>query len=376
MITQEPVTMTTQDGVEIEAVHHFDDAVPSKTAITIMHPTTDLRQHVMLKWLAERGLGAFGYATRYTAREAELMLEDTLLDMAAGIEFLKSKGYEKVLGIGNSGGAEIIAAYQSEAVKPTIKSTPAGDPPDLTKAELPPYDGLIFLNPHIGRPISITRGLDPSVGGEDGNDPLAYDPSLDMYNPKNGPPYSQDFRGRYGAAQIERNDKITRWCRKKIEELKRTENPNLMDFPFIVHRCFADLHYVDQELDPSQRVAGQTIWEEDSKYSNYSPGPLRGLRTRMRIMTMRSWLSQRSLSTSHFNVLDHVGNCKVPTLMICGTAEESSPKHAMEILEKVPDPDKKLIWIKGGTHFMRGQEKQQNETADQIAAWLRERDLF
>ena len=376
MIVEEAVTLETQDGVKVESMLHYDDAAPLKTAITIMHPTTDWRHHFILKLLAERGVGGFGFTTRYSSREAELMLEDTLLDMAAGIEFLKSKGYSKTLGIGNSGGAEIIAGYQSEAVAPTIKSTPAGDPPDLTKTKLPPYDGLIFLNPHMGRPASIARGLDPSVGGEDGNDPLAYDASVDMYNPANGPPYSQDFRDRYNAAQVERNHKITRWCEKKVAELKRTENPNLDDFPFIVHRIYADLHFLDQDLDPSDRAAGQTIWRENSKYSNYTPGPLRGPRTRMRIMTLKSWLSQRSLSASHFDVLKHIGNCQVPTLMMCGTAEEGSPKHAMAILENVPDPDKKSVWIKDGTHFMREQYAQQNQAADEIVQWLRERDLF
>ena len=200
MYIEEPVTLTTEDGVEIEAMHHYDDALPLKTAITVMHPTTDVRGHFMMKWLVERGIGGFGFTSRYSSRESELIFENLLLDTAAGIEYLKSRGYQNVIGIGNSGGAEIVAGYQSQAVNPTIKSTPTGDPPDLTKAKLPPYDGLIFLNPHSGRALATTRGMDPSVGGEDGNDPFQYDPSLDLYNPENGPPYSQEFRDRYGAA--------------------------------------------------------------------------------------------------------------------------------------------------------------------------------
>ena len=54
----------------------------------------------------------------------------------------------------------------------------------------------------------------------DGNNPLEYDAGLDIYNPKNGPPFSDEFRKRYEAAQIERNDKITRWC---LDALKRIE---------------------------------------------------------------------------------------------------------------------------------------------------------
>ena len=375
MIKQEPITLTTQDGVKVEALLHYDDAVKQTTALTIMHPTTDWRNHFILRHLAERGVGALGFTTRYTTREAELILEETLLDMGAGIAFLRDRGYRHVLGIGSSGGAEIVAAYQSEASHPTIKGTPLGDPPDLTKANLSPFDGLVFLNPHMGRPLSITRNLDPSVGGDSGNDPLRYDPSLDMYNPKNGPPYSEAFRKRYEEAQIERNDKITRWCQKMINEVERAGNPLLKDLPFIVYRTAADLHYLDKTLDPSDR-SGETIWDEDARYSNYTPGPLRGNRTRLRVVTLRSWISQRGLATSHFNVVKHAAQCRIPTTVICGTAEQGGPRHAMQIYEALPDPQKKLSWVKDATHFMRGQERQQAETADQIVAWLRERKLF
>jgi len=192
MICEEPVTLTAQDGVKLEATLLYDNASPPCTALTIMHPTSDWRHHYILKFLAELGLGALGFTTRYTGREADLILEDTILDTAAGVEFLRSKGYSRVVGIGNSGGGEIISVYQSQVEHPTITGTPLGDPPDLTRAKLPPLDGLIFLNSHRGRPLSITRDLDPSVGGADGNNPLQYDPSLDMYHPGNGPPYSQE----------------------------------------------------------------------------------------------------------------------------------------------------------------------------------------
>ncbi len=141
-------------------------------------------------------------------------------------------------------------------------------------------------------------------------------------------------------------------------------------------RHYANLDYLDNERDPSARVPGVTIWGEDSKYSNYSPGPMRGPRTRLWIVTVKSWLSQRSLETTNFKVLDHIAHCKVPAIMICGTAEEGGPEHARQIYEAIPDPDKKRVYIEGGTHFMRGQDKQQAETADAMAAWAKERGLF
>jgi len=374
MTCEEAVTLTAQDGVKVEATLHYDNSLPLRTALTIMHPTADWRHHYVLKHLAERGLGALGFTTRYTGREADLILEDTILDTAAGIEFLRSRGYSRVVGIGNSGGGEIIAVYQSQVEHPTITGTPLGDPPNLSRAKLPPMDGLIFLNSHKGRPLSITRGLDPSVGGEDGNNPLRYDSSLDMYNPQNGPPYSQVFQERYQAAQVERNYKITRWCQRKLSELKHVGNPLLKDFPFIVHRTDANLNYLDTGIDPSDR-SGRTIWDEDPRITNYTVGPLRGRSTRLRVFTARSWLSQRGLATSQFDVMRHLHRCHIPVLVICGTAEASGPRASQDIFAAAPDLEKKLEWISGGTHFMTGQEDKQAEVASTIAQWIQDRGL-
>jgi len=374
MIQKEPVTLTTQDEVKVEAQLHFDDASARETAFLILHPTSDWRNHFILARMAERGFASLGLATRFTTRETELILEETLLDMAAAVNFLRARGYRRVFGIGSSGGAELIAGYQSEAIQPAITGTPLGDPPDLTKANLSPLDGLVFINPHMGRPFSMTRSLDPSVGGENGNDPLQYDPSLDMYHPDNKPPFSVEFKTRYEAAQIERNHKITRWCLDMVKKVERVGHPAMKDFVFIVHRTSAALHIYDRSLSPTDR-SGKTIWDEDPFEANYTAGPLRGNKTRLRVMTLRSWLSQRGLATSHFDVLKHAQNCHAPSLVICGTAEEGGPDHSMKIYDALPDPHKKLGWIKDARHFMSGQDKQQADTADAIASWLVERSL-
>jgi pimeloyl-ACP methyl ester carboxylesterase len=372
MIVQEPAKLTAEDGATFNVKLHRDDALPRKTAFLIMHPTTDWQDHFILDRLARRGFGALGCSNRYTGREAELILEYTVVDWAACVAHLRDQGYENVIGIGNSGGGEIATCFQSEAVKPTMTGDPTGAPPDLTRTALSAMDGLIMLNAHAGRPISLTQALDPSVGGEDGNDPLQYDPTLDMYNPENGPPYSDEFRKRYEAAQIDRNEKITRWCREVIGRIDKTGNPLMKDMPFIIHRTDANLRFLDNSIDSSDRT-GQTIWEEDPKVANYTPGPLRGPRTRLRIMTVRSWLSQRSLSASQFEVEKFMPQCTVPTLVICGTADAGGPAHSQKTFESSPDPDKEMVWIKDGTHFMRGQEDKQEEVADHIARWAEKR---
>lgn len=374
MIKHEPATLTAQDGATFPVTLHYDDAAPRRTAFLIMHPTSDWQNHFMLPLLADRGFGALGCTNRYSGREAELMLEETVLDWGACVDHLRAKGFRTVIGIGNSGGGEIAACYQSQAVAPSITGTPFGDPPDFTKIKLQPMDGIVMLNAHSGRPLSLTQSLDPSVGGENGNDPLHYDASLDMYNPANGPPYSPEFRSRYEAAQIERNHKITRWCRDAIAKIKAAGNPLMRDMTFIVHRTDANLRFLDKSLDPSDR-SGLTIWDEDPRVANYTPGPLRGPRTRLRVMTVKSWLSQRSLAASQFDVRHYLPHCKVPTLVICGTADAGGPEHSQRIFQASPDPGKTMVWIKDGTHFMRGQEDKQSEVADHIARWTHERGL-
>jgi len=376
MIQQEALTLRTEDGAEVAAMLHFDDARPPTTAVTIMHPTSDWRQHYILPFLAQRGVAALGFTTRYTSREADLILEHTILDMGAGIKLLRERGFQHIACIGNSGGGEIVTVYQAEAEQPTITQTPLGTPPDLTQAYLPPVDGLIILNAHRGRAHSLTRSLDPSVGGENGNDPFVYDPELDMYNPRNGPPYSAEFQARYHAAQVERNHKITRWCQQKLADLATIGNPPMTDVPFIVHRTDANLALADLTIDPSDRT-GLTIWDEDPKVANYTAGPLRGGATRLRIMTLRSWISQRGLATSVFDVMKFLPRCHVPALFIVGTADASGgPGDSLEMFEVAPDPDKRLVWLKGGTHFMRGQPELQAEAADAIVQWLHDRSLI
>ena len=162
----------------------------------INHPTSNFLGHYLLEPLARTGVAAVGMCTRYVGNDSALMLENCVLDVDAAVKHLR-RDYERVVLLGNSGGGELSPLFQGQAENPTITGYPGGGGTDLTKAGLQPADALILLNAHPSRAMILTRWLDPSIVDEDR--PFERDPALDMFNPQNGPPYSDEFVTAYRA---------------------------------------------------------------------------------------------------------------------------------------------------------------------------------
>ena len=55
-------------------------------------------------------------------------MENCLLDIGSMVAHLRSIGYEKVVLIGNSGGASIVPYYQAQAESPSVTDPPGGGP--------------------------------------------------------------------------------------------------------------------------------------------------------------------------------------------------------------------------------------------------------
>ena len=75
-------------------------------------------------------------------------------------------------------------------------------------------DAIAFLNAHPSRARLSTEWLDPSIIDE--HQPFERDPTLDMFNPDNGPPFSAEFISRYRAAQLARNRRISAWAEHQL----------------------------------------------------------------------------------------------------------------------------------------------------------------
>ncbi|MCQ0013318.1 lysophospholipase [Actinomadura madurae] len=265
-------------------------------------------------------------------------------------------GAERIVLLGNSGGGSLMAAYQSQAVRPSVTPV-AGMRPVPAIEDLPAGDLFIALAAHAGRPEVLTAWMDPSVADE--TDPLSADPSLDPFDPANGPPYSAGFQARYRAAQRARNERITDRVLARLDALKGTR---ARDELFTVHRTWADLRMMDPSIEPSDREPNRCYLGEPVK-ANYGVFGIGSL------CTLRSWLSMWSLRTSQCSAAPHLARITVPSLVVHATADEGvHDSDARAIFDALAASDKTLDFIED-THYL---PRSRPWAADLIDAWVRD----
>jgi hypothetical protein len=332
-----------------------------RTAFIATHYNVDFSEHYLGPYMAERGFGFLGWNTRFRGVEAWFILEHALIDIGAGVRWLREEaGVRTVVLLGNSGGGSLMGAYQSQAVEPNIEPVAGGSLPPAV-LELPAADLYVSLQSHAGRPEVLTAWMDPSVTDE--SDPVSVDPSLNMYNPENGPPYPAEFVSRYRAAQEARNERITDWA---LAEMERLRGAGTYDRNFNLHRVWADLRMADTSIDPSDRAANM-CYLGNPKVANYSPYGIGSSNT------LRTWLSMWSLRTSHCRGEPHLRRIKEPALVIQSTGDTGVfPSDAQRIYEALGSEDKQLQMI-AGDHYLTAPEGARAGVADTIADWTRER---
>lgn len=329
------------------------------TAFIATHYNVDFSEHYLGAYLAERGYGFLGWNTRFRGNEAFFLLEHALIDIGAGIRWLReSAGVEQIVLLGNSGGGSLMGAYQSQALGVTMQPTPGLQLPDALN-DLIPGQLYISLCAHLGRPEVLTDWFDPSITDE--TDPTSVDESLNMFNPDNGPPYSDEFAQRYRQAQMDRNNRITDWCHA---ELRRLKELGVTDRAFGMYRTWADLRLMDGSIDPSERVVGR-CYAGDPRTANYSPRGI-GLTN-----TLRTWLSMWSLRESHCSGPAHLARITQPALVIQSTGDVGVfPSDAQAIHAGLASADKELQMIPGD-HYLEKPDDARDNVADIIVAWLK-----
>ncbi|HNF04775.1 MAG TPA: alpha/beta hydrolase [Mycobacterium sp.] len=347
-------------GHPCQGLYHRGVGRKPKVAVIATHYQIDFSEHYIADYLATRGIGFLGWNTRFRGFESSFLLDHALVDIGVGVRWLREiQGVDTVVLLGNSGGGSLMAAYQSQAVEPNV--TPLdGMRPAAGLTDLPPADGYIASAAHPGRPEVLTAWMDAAVTDE--NDPVASDPDLDLFDERNGPPFSADFVSRYRAAQIARNHAITDWVET---ELKRVEAAGFSDRPFTVMRTWADPRMVDPTIEPTKRQPNLC----------YAGVPVRANRSAHGIAaacSLRSWLGMWSLKVAQTRAEPHLARITCPALVI--NAEQDTgvfPSDAKRIFDALAGTDKTMCAIDTDHYFTTPGAR--TEQADTIAKWIAKR---
>lgn len=341
---------------------HFRPDTTSDTVLISMHPIGGTGNLPVMKQFARQGVHIIAADSRYRGVDNALIMEKVATDLGAVVRHAKEKlGYAKVILLGWSGGGSLSAFYQAQAEVPTVTGAPAGGGPDLTKADLIPADGVVFMAAHVSRHGTLTEWIDASIIDE--TRPYDRDPDLDIYSGEHGPPFSAEFLKRYRSAQIARNRKITRWVKDKLEWLRATGREN-EEHAFVVHGTMADPRWLDPAIDANDREPN-CCYLGDPKIVNMGPVGL------ARFCTLRSWLSQWSYDDANADGPASAASITKPVLVINNTADDAcTPSHAQRLFDGVAHDDRELRHIRGATHYYQGQRELAAEATGVVRDWM------
>lgn len=383
-----PYALTTQDGQRTLGFL-FTTSGKEKTVVSLMHPREMAITHYLVPSVLDAGCACWVQGPRSIGNDLRLEHEIALLDVAAGMTHLRDLGYQRIVLLGNSGGAGLYAFYNQQShasPEQRIARTPGGRPTNLAEAQMPTVDGMIFVSPHPGQGKLLMSGIDPSVVDE--NDPMQIDASLDPFSAANGfdvttgrGHYEPGFVERYRMAQevrVSRIDDRARALLKAKQEAKQrikagsgteVDRHVAAHAPiFQVWRTDADLRSWDISLDPSDRKTG-SLWGKDPFVSNWGSVGFG------RVVTPESWLSTWSGLSSNAALDKTLDALHQPTLLLEYTGDQCTfPADIQAIYQQIPSARKQHLRVRGNHHGMalsRDEEPGQRAAGRHIADWLR-----
>jgi pimeloyl-ACP methyl ester carboxylesterase len=334
-----------------------------RTIVLFMHPSGVMNHLPLPVALAHAGVPVMTCGSRYPHNDTALIMEKVAIDLGHYVRHAKEAlGYRHVLLAGWSGGGSLSLFYQSQAERPTITHTPAGDPVDLVGAGLIPADGVMQLAAHVSRAITLSEWIDPAIRDE--LRPEDRDPALDVYaDPAAAaPPFPEAFQATYRAAQRARIARITADCRQRLEDFAKRGLTH-REHCFVVHATMADLRWLDPAIDPNGRRPNW-CYMGDPKVVNMSPAHL------ARYSSLRSWLSQWS-EESRADGPACAAAIAVPALVVENTADDAcTPSHAARIRAGFKAVTPEFHRIEGATHYYFGQPDKLAEAAGIVMDWM------
>lgn len=379
------VPLTTQDNASCSGFLFWRGS--PKTVVCLMHPREFLVTHYLIPAIVESGCAAWTQTPRAVGNDMRLEHEIALFDVVAGLDHLRQAGFERIVLLGNSGGASLYTFYNQQALLEPAKRlerTPGGKPTGLAELAMPVPDAFVYVAPHPGQGRLLMGCIDPSVSDE--RDPMSVDPALDPFSASNGfanPPesaaYAPDFVARYRAAQemrVARLDGIAKeLIRERLTARKRAKDSGARadhirgaHTPVMsVWRTDADLRCWDLKLDPSERRYG-SVWGRDPFASNY------GAVGFGRFCTPEAWLSTWSGLSSRANMHETLKSVEQPVLMIEYSGDNTIfPTDLDRLYGAIPSGRKQRLKIRGDHHgrpLAKGEPAGRDEAGNRVAEWL------
>ena len=356
-----------QGTVNLEGVLMQPRGRRPDTVFLMMHPSSTLQLLPLPEAVAQAGFAVLCMGSRYAKNDTALIYEKVALDLGACVRHAKEQlGFKHVVLLGWSGGGSLALFYQSQAQRPTITETPAGDPVDLKAADLWPADGVVLEAAHRARAQCLVDWIDPSVLDEDA--PHRRNPEWHLYSPHFPvrPPYPQDWLDGYRAAQLARVRRITDRVQETLEMLKKRGGDEV-ERGFVTHRTLADPRFLDGSIEPNDRPIGHCYMGVPETVNS---GPV-GL---ARFSMLRSWLSQWSLDHSRAMGETCARDVTTPLLAIEHTADDAVPQPDMRLMhDACASADKQFHRIVGANHYFKGQPRELADAVKLITGWAQQR---
>ncbi len=368
----EPVNLVSADGAPSRGIVYRRKGTRPRVGVHLMHPRTDQSHNYNIGPLAAAGYLVLGRGGRSVNNDVDTVHEEVLLDVAAGVQFLREAGCDQVVLLGNSGGGSLAALYQSQATTaPAARLAPEPyTEAALRTASLPAADGLALIGIHVGEGRVLMDMLDPSVTDE--HDPFGVNPDLDMYDPANGfvlPPgtvrYDRAFLERYREGQARRVRRLDELARAAIRaqataaaaaaalgdaaplgarlnlERRATQVPYLT-----IYRTTADPAMLDLSIDPDDRIAGGHDGHPRPDLQNWSGVGF------ARYLTPRAWLSTWSGLSSHADTTRSLAGVTEPTLVVHYAGDVyTRMQDARAIVDASAAADKTLVVVRHADHY-------------------------
>lgn len=362
------------------------DKFPHPHVATLaMHRDSNYMSHISTRELPRRGIVAMGMNPRCANAEAKCTpWENNMLDVKQGVEYLRSlPGIDTVILIGHSGGGPTMAFYQATAENGIAMCQ---QPRKLSRcsddlAGLPPADGVILWDAHLGNGINAVRSLNAAVTNDeailDHNAKPELDPSLDPFSPANGynpdgeSHYSEAFKQRYFEAQSARMNKLIDIAQARMQKIGNGTYLHPDDGPFVVPLADqARLMRMDLSIHHSTEKPRKLLKNDGTIEDCCKVVSVRPVSTNPHLnktfwlgdlfLSLRSFLSVRAIRSS--NSMYDIDYCSSNNSTVCNVREISVPllvtamsghyfvRNSEIIYENAGSRDKDFIIIEGAVH--------------------------